>query len=89
MKCIKCGGKTKIIDSRHNKPDEVRRRRECLKCGYRFSTYETVIKKKDDKDNGTDNVTDISKKKKSWMDSDNLSRLFNQKYNKKNKVMEG
>lgn len=39
MTCPICGGKTKIYDSR---PDEetVKRRRECLECGYRFPTME-------------------------------------------------
>lgn len=40
MTCPKCGGKTKINDSRHNDDDSVKRRRECLECGYRFSTVE-------------------------------------------------
>jgi len=34
-----CGGTTRVIDSRFNK-DTIRRRRECLDCGERFTTHE-------------------------------------------------
>lgn len=35
----------KVIDSRLNKEgDSTRRRRECLNCGERFTTYERIIK---------------------------------------------
>lgn len=40
MKCIFCGHEeTKVIDSRESE-DLTRRRRECLKCEKRFTTYE-------------------------------------------------
>lgn len=44
MDCIKCGGKTKVIDSRPSELDGTCwwRRRECLECGERFSTYEVL-----------------------------------------------
>lgn len=44
MKCIYCGAAdSKVIDSRSAEDDtSIRRRRECLKCGKRFTTYETV-----------------------------------------------
>ncbi len=44
MKCPFCGyEETQIIDSRIiNKGFVVRRRRECLKCGKRFTTYERI-----------------------------------------------
>lgn len=43
MKCIFCGNKeSKVVDSRYLKDSSIRRRRECLKCGKRFTTYETV-----------------------------------------------
>ncbi len=44
MKCIHCKNTTsKVIDSRFNPAtNSIRRRRECLKCGKRFTTYETV-----------------------------------------------
>jgi len=43
MKCPICYTDTKVIDSRVA-PDglSIRRRRECLKCGFRFSTYEEM-----------------------------------------------
>ena len=42
MYCIKCWHKdTKVLDSRINETgSSIRRRRECLFCWYRFSTYE-------------------------------------------------
>jgi len=40
MKCIFCShSETKVIDSRESE-DITRRRRECLKCEKRFTTYE-------------------------------------------------
>lgn len=40
MKCIFCShSETKVIDSRESE-DITRRRRECLKCKKRFTTYE-------------------------------------------------
>lgn len=44
MKCIYCGNEeSKVIDSRSTEESNaIRRRRECLRCGRRFTTYETV-----------------------------------------------
>lgn len=44
MDCPKCGyHKMLVIDYRNLKLDEtIRRRRECQKCGYRFTTYEYI-----------------------------------------------
>ena len=44
MKCPYCGHiEDKVIDSRGASDNEViRRRRECLKCGKRFTTYESI-----------------------------------------------
>ncbi len=44
MKCPFCGyEESKVIDSRPTDEGErIRRRRECLKCGKRFTTYEIV-----------------------------------------------
>ena len=43
MKCIFCGNQeSKVVDSRYLKDTSIRRRRECLGCGKRFTTYETV-----------------------------------------------
>ena len=45
MRCPKCGcDNDKVIDSRAGRDGgTVRRRRECLSCGYRFSTIEGVV----------------------------------------------
>ncbi len=44
MKCIYCGfADSKVIDSRSTDDDNsIRRRRECLNCGKRFTTYEVI-----------------------------------------------
>ncbi len=44
MKCPYCGfPESKVIDSRPvSEGSSIRRRRECLSCGKRFTTYETV-----------------------------------------------
>ena len=44
MKCIYCGCiDSKVVDSRQNEDGtSIRRRRECISCGKRFTTYETV-----------------------------------------------
>ena len=44
MKCPYCGEQdSKVIDSRHSEDGtSIRRRRECLSCQKRFTTYETV-----------------------------------------------
>ena len=44
MKCPYCGDQdSKVIDSRHSEDGaSIRRRRECLACQKRFTTYETV-----------------------------------------------
>ncbi len=44
MKCPKCKElETKVIDSRIIEDGfSIRRRRECSKCGYRFTTYERL-----------------------------------------------
>ena len=56
MKCLYCNyGETKVLDTRETEDsDTVRRRRECLKCKKRITTYERaefvdlIIIKKDD-----------------------------------------
>ena len=44
MKCPYCQySESKVIDSRPTDEDEkIRRRRECIRCGKRFTTYEIV-----------------------------------------------
>ena len=56
MRCPYCGyQESKVVDSRHSDDGgSIRRRRECLSCAKRFTTYETVeslplvVIKKDD-----------------------------------------
>jgi transcriptional repressor NrdR len=55
MRCPFCGhDETKVVDSRDSESqDAIRRRRECLECGKRFTTYERreemplMVRKKD------------------------------------------
>ena len=46
MKCPKCDNQnSKVIDSRAiKKSSSIRRRRSCLKCEFRFTTYEYTLK---------------------------------------------
>ena len=45
MKCVLCDSdQSRVIDSREtNNGTSIRRRRECLKCHERFTTYEYVM----------------------------------------------
>ena len=43
MRCPYCGHEElKVIDKRESDEKSIRRRRECLKCGKRFTTYERI-----------------------------------------------
>ncbi len=44
MKCPYCGSKeTEVVETRDSEDTEtIRRRRECTKCGKRFTTYERI-----------------------------------------------
>ena len=44
MRCSFCGNmESKVVDSRQSEDGlKIRRRRECLKCGARFTTYEEI-----------------------------------------------
>lgn len=46
MRCPKCSNQDdKVVDSRTTKNgDVIRRRRMCLSCSHRFTTYEEVVK---------------------------------------------
>ena len=46
MKCTNCGyTDSKVVDSRLTQDSSsIRRRRECLKCNFRFTTYEYILK---------------------------------------------
>ena len=44
MMCLKCDAVTEVINSRiTSNKRSVKRRRSCLSCGHRFTTYETVL----------------------------------------------
>ncbi|OPZ28293.1 MAG: Transcriptional repressor NrdR [Lentisphaerae bacterium ADurb.BinA184] len=45
MRCPKCGtDDDKVIDTRASREgDSIRRRRECLHCNHRFTTYESIL----------------------------------------------
>lgn len=42
MQC-KCGGTTRVVDSRQREPTIITRRRVCDACGDRFSTWESTL----------------------------------------------
>ena len=43
MKCPICGStKSNVVDTRPTENSSIRRRRECLECGKRFTTYEII-----------------------------------------------
>lgn len=43
MLCPICGGDSKVLDTRTNESvNSVKRRRECIQCGKRFTTYEKI-----------------------------------------------
>ena len=46
MKCTKCSSlDSKVVDSRLTQDSSsIRRRRECLSCGFRYTTYEYILK---------------------------------------------
>jgi transcriptional repressor NrdR len=48
MRCPKCAAHDdKVVDSRESREgDAIRRRRECLTCGTRFTTYEEIYREK-------------------------------------------
>jgi transcriptional repressor NrdR len=44
MKCPQCGHlEHRVLETRVHREEEIRRRRECLKCRLRFSTMETPL----------------------------------------------
>lgn len=45
MRCPKCSSNDdKVIETRISKEgDTIRRRRQCLQCNYRYTTYESII----------------------------------------------
>ncbi|HPI40112.1 MAG TPA: transcriptional regulator NrdR [Pseudobdellovibrionaceae bacterium] len=44
MKCPFCGHQDdRVLDTRVQKDGSIRRRRECLSCKHRFTTFETIL----------------------------------------------
>lgn len=68
MNCIYCKGETKIINTRMTEGgNKKRRRRECLECKKRYTTYEileSIVNKKED------DIRDIVKKALKDLDND-------------------
>ena len=79
MKCPYCGSSaSKVVDKRDNSEDHsTRRRRQCLRCGRRYTTYERIEKvevvviKKD----GSFENFDCEKLKKSIKKAVNLEKV--------------
>lgn len=42
MKCPRCNQDSEVVETRPQSLYIIRRRRECEKCGYRFTTYERI-----------------------------------------------
>lgn len=40
MKCVKCGYATRVTTTYQNADQTTKRRRECIDCGFRFTTRE-------------------------------------------------
>jgi Predicted transcriptional regulator, consists of a Zn-ribbon and ATP-cone domains len=43
LSCPKCGGKTKVTDTRSTSGNAIRRRRLCLLCGHRCTSREEYL----------------------------------------------
>ena len=79
MICPKCGGRSKVYNSRP-KDNTIRRHRQCLKCKHRYATIEILEQKEDALDKIMDNpkeklvklsvVRKTVKKKKRFEDLD-------------------
>jgi len=58
MICPKCGGRSKVYNSRP-KDNTIRRHRQCLKCSHRYATIEILEQKED----ALDKIMDKPKEK--------------------------
>ena len=79
MKCPYCGCATsKVVDKRDNNDDgTTRRRRQCLRCGRRYTTYERIEKVDatiEKRDGSLENY-DIQKIKKGIMKAIDISKI--------------
>ncbi len=45
MKCLYCLSKNSKVTDKRESPEGIRRRRECLRCKKRFTTYEKIEKR--------------------------------------------
>jgi transcriptional repressor NrdR len=53
MLCPTCKGQSRVVDSRFVKQGgSIRRRRKCLKCNHRFTTYELGVEDPKDESMG-------------------------------------
>jgi len=59
MNCIKCKNDTTVTDSRPAPRNRIRRRRKCLGCGDRFSTYELLAPREDTDRRMTKTITNM------------------------------
>ncbi len=50
MRCVSCSGDTRVTTTYQNAVNTVRRRRECLECGIRFTTREAQMEVVDEVD---------------------------------------
>lgn len=54
MICLRCRSpEMEVIKTKHLPNDHIRRRRACLKCGFRFTTDESIVRTKTDKTDET------------------------------------
>ena len=64
MKCIDCGDKTIVTDSRHTSSGIVIRRHKCVSCGSAFYTKEEYIDYEDIKEELNATRVELRKKVK-------------------------
>jgi transcriptional regulator NrdR family protein len=49
MNCLGCqSASSRVLDTRPAPRGEVRRRRQCDSCGWRFTTYERLVEERED-----------------------------------------
>lgn len=79
MKCPYCGCSTsKVVDKRDNNEDSTtRRRRQCLRCGRRYTTYERIEKvdASIEKRDGSLENFDVEKLKKGLLKAVDTNRI--------------
>lgn len=86
MKCVFCDGETKVIDSRFKDKNNgqkltlIRRRRECLKCGKRFTTYEFPVLRNRTSRKKLLNILKLDKKHGEFLNKVRKIQRFSKKY---------